>query len=320
MSARYLLRRIGLVPVTVAGILLLSFLLIHLAPGDPTTALAGEHGDAAHFAFMRAKFGLDRPLPERLTAYTRNLLRGDLGMSFIHGRPVAAVIADHLPATLLLMSSALLLSTTLGLGLGILSARRPASSADLAFRMAGLVGYALPPFWLGQLALLLLAVGTGIFPVQGISDARHPAAGLGHLADVLHHLILPALVLAASETALTARLVRSGLREALAADYIRVARAKGLPERRVIYHGLRNALLPLVTVVGGRLGALFAGAVLVETVFAWPGLGRLLLASLSARDYPVLLGMFWLVSIAVVVANLLTDIAYASLDPRIRYE
>lgn len=319
MSTRFLLRRIGLVPLTVAGILLLTFLLIHLAPGDPILALAGEHGDAAYYALMRAKFGLDLPLPERIAAYAAQILRGNLGTSYVHGQPVAAVITERLPATLLLMGSALGLSSLFGLGLGILSTCRTGAGAGLVLRAATLVGYAIPPFWLGQLLLLFVAMGTGWFPVQGMSDARQPSSGLGHLADVLHHLLLPALVLAASELALTARLVRVGLREALAADYIRTARAAGLSERRVIQHALRNALLPVVTVIGGRLGTLCTGAVLVEAVFAWPGLGRLLLSSLLMRDYPVLLGLFWLVSLAVVLANLLTDLTYAWLDPRVRY-
>jgi peptide/nickel transport system permease protein len=319
VSTRFLLRRIGLVPLTVAGILLLTFLLIHVAPGDPIVALAGEHGDAAYYALMRAKFGLDRPLHERFAAYAGQIGRGNLGTSYVHGRPVAAIIAERLPATLLLMGSALLLSSLGGLGFGILSARRAGRATDLALRTAGLAGYAIPPFWLGQMALLFVAMGTGLFPVQGMADARQPAAGLGHLADVLHHLALPAAVLAASEVALTARLVRVGLLEAMAADYVRTVRAAGLPERRVIYHAMRNALLPVVTVIGGRLGALATGAVLVEVVFAWPGLGRLLLSSLLVRDFPVLLGIFWLVSLSVVLANLLTDLVYAWLDPRISY-
>jgi peptide/nickel transport system permease protein len=319
MSTGYLLRRIALVPLAVAGILLLTFLLIHLAPGDPIVAVAGEHGDAAYYALMRAKFGLDRPLGERFVGYAGQILRGNLGASYVHGRPVVSVIAERLPATLLLMGTALVLSSLGGLALGILSARRAGAAADIALRAGTLAGYAIPPFWLGQLALLFAAMGAGLFPVQGMSDARQPAAGLGHLADVLHHLILPALVLGVSELALTARLVRVGLCEALAADYIRTARAAGLPERRVIHHALRNALLPVVTVVGNRLGALCTGAVLVEAVFAWPGLGRLLLSSLVVRDYPVLLGLFWLVSLTVVLANLFTDLAYAWLDPRVRY-
>jgi peptide/nickel transport system permease protein len=186
-------------------------------------------------------------------------------------------------------------------------------------RTAALLGYATPSFWLGQLAVLAIAVGTGLFPVQGMTDARQPSIGLGHLGDVLHHLALPALVLAANELALTTRLVRIGLLEAMAADYVRTARAKGLPERRVARHALRNALLPVVTVIGGRVGMLCSGAVLVEAVFAWPGLGQLLVSSLRARDFPLLLAMFLLVSVAVVLANLLTDLFYGWLDPRIRY-
>lgn len=305
---------------TLAALLLLTFALIHLAPGDPIVALAGEHGDPGYYAAMREKFGLDRPLPEQLLAYVQNVLRGDLGTSFVHGQPVLAVIAERLPATLLLMLTALLLSSACGVALGTLAARRASRPADLAVRTGSLLGYATPTFWLGQLAVLFLAAGTGLFPVQGMSDARRPGTGLAHVLDVLHHLALPALVLAASELALTTRLVRTGVLQALSTDYVRTARAKGLPEGRVVRHALGNALLPVVTVIGGRTGMLCSGAVLVEAVFAWPGIGRLLLASLLARDYPVLLGIFLLVSAAVVLANLLTDLAYGWLDPRIRYE
>lgn len=165
MSTGYLLRRLGLVPLAVAGILLLTLLLIHLAPGDPIVALAGEHGDAEHYSLMRAKFGLDRPLHGRFAAYAGQIGRGNLGTSYVHGRPVADVIAERLPATLLLMGSALLVSTFAGLGLGVLSARRAGRATDLALRTASLAGYAIPPFWLGQMVLLFLAVGTGLFPV-----------------------------------------------------------------------------------------------------------------------------------------------------------
>lgn len=320
MPSRYLLRRLLQVLPTVAGLLVLNFCVIHLAPGDPVVALGGEHGDAAHHAFIRARFGLDRPLPDQLFIYAANVLRGDLGISFVHGRPVAGVIAERLPATLLLISTALILSSVAGVGLATLATRLRRRSADITLNMAALLGYATPSFWLGQLALLSLAVGTGLFPVQGMTNARQPATGINYLLDVLHHLALPALVLAVNELCLTARLVRTGLREALATDYVRTARAKGLPEKLVIRHALRNILLPVVTVIGGRAGMLFSGAVLVEVVFAWPGLGRLLLSSLLARDYPVLLGMLLLASSGVVLANVMTDIAYAWLDPRVRYQ
>ncbi len=320
MPSRYLLRRLAQVLPAVAGLLVLNFCIIHLAPGDPVIALGGEHGDAAYYAFLRTRFGLDRPLPEQLLTYVTNVLRGDLGTSFVHGRSVASVIAERLPATLLLVSTALVLSSAAGIGLGALATRLGRRPTDVTLNAATLLGYATPSFWLGQMALLTLAVGTGLFPVQGMTDARNPQTGLGHLVDVLHHLALPALVLAANELALTARLVRAGLLEALGTDYVRAARAKGLSEGLVIRHALRNVMLPVITVIGSRAGMFLSGAVLVEVVFAWPGLGRLLLSSLLARDYPVLLGMFLLVSLGVILANLITDLAYAWLDPRIRYQ
>jgi peptide/nickel transport system permease protein len=320
VNSRYVARRLGQALPTVAGLLLLTFCLIHLAPGDPVIALGGEHGDPSYYRFIRARFGLDRPLPAQLVTYVRNAVGGDLGASYVHGRPAARVIAERLPATLLLMSTALLVSSAVGIALGVVAARRAHRASDLLVRSAVLIGYATPSFWLAQLAVLVLAVGTGWFPVQGMTDARQPPNGLRHLLDVVHHLALPALVLAAGELALTARLVRAGVLESLAADYVRTARAKGLPERRVVRHALGNSLLPVITVIGARIGMLCSGAVLVEAVFAWPGLGQLLLSSLLARDYPVLLAIFLLVSIAVVLANLLTDLVYGWLDPRVRYE
>ena len=320
MSGRYLLRRLAQVVPAAAAILIIAFVVIHVAPGDPVLALAGQHGDAAYYALIRAKFGLDRPLPEQLLVYASNVVRGDLGVSYVHGRPVASVVLERLPPTLLLMTTALLASTIVGIALGVTAARRADRPTDLIVRIAALVGYATPSFWLAQIAALTLALGTGWFPVQGITDARHVWTGWRYAADVIHHLALPALVLAINELALTTRLVRTGVLQSLATDYIRTARAKGLPERAVVRHAFRNALLPVVTVIGGRVGMLFTGAVLVEAVFAWPGLGQLLLSSIQTRDVPVLLGVFLLVSLAVIVTNVVTDLAYVWLDPRIRYE
>jgi peptide/nickel transport system permease protein len=308
MTPRYLLWRLGQVVPAVAGILVVAFVAVHWAPGDPVLALAGEHGDAAYYAFIRAKFGLDRPLPEQLVVYAGRVVSGDLGLSFVHGRPVAAVIAERLPATILLIGTALAVSTTIGVALGVLAARRAGQPSDLVLRTAALLAHAMPSFWLAQMAAITLAVGTGWFPVQGLSDARHAFTGWRYALDVLHHLALPALVLA------------TGVLDALATDYVRTARAKGLPEQGVVRHALRNALLPVVTVVGSRAGLVVTGAVLVETVFAWPGLGQLLLSSIQTRDVPVLLGLFLLASLTVIVANFVTDLAYAWLDPRIRYE
>jgi peptide/nickel transport system permease protein len=214
----------------------------------------------------------------------------------------------------------LALSSVGGVALGVLAARRADGPGDFLLRSGALLGHAMPSFWLAQIAAITLALGTGLFPVQGLTDARQSWTGGRYLLDVLHHLVLPALVLAAGELALTTRLTRAGVLEGLATDYARTARAKGLPDRAVVRHALRNAMLPLVTVIGGRVGMIVTGAVLVETVFAWPGLGQLMLSSIQTRDVPVLLGMFLLVSVAVIIANLLTDLAYAWLDPRVRYD
>ena len=320
MPPRYLLRRLAQVLPTVAGLVVLNFCIIHLAPGDPVIALGGEHGDAAYYAFLRTRFGLDRPLPDQLLTYVTNVLRGDLGTSFVHGRPVVHVIAERIPATLLLVFTALGLSSVVGVALGILAARHCRGPADAAINAGALLGYATPCFWLGQISLLGLALGTGWFPVQGMTDARTQVFGVAYLIDVLHHLALPAIVLAVGELALTTRLVRTGLLEAFESDYVRAARARGLTEASVVRHALRNVMLPIVTVIGSRAGMFLSGAVLVEVVFAWPGLGRLLLSSLLSRDYPILLGMFLCISVAVVLTNLIVDLAYAHLDPRIRYQ
>ena len=319
MSARYLLRRLAQVVPAVAAILVVAFIVVHAAPGDPVVALAGQSGDAAYYDFIRAKFGLDRPLHEQLLVYVGHVLRGDFGQSFVHGRPALAVVAERLPATLLLMATALALSSVAGVLLGVATARAD-GVGDVTLRTIAVLGFATPSFWLAQLAALTLALGTGLFPVQGVTDARHTWTGWRHAVDVLHHLALPALVLAAGEGALTTRLVRVGLRHALATDYVRAARARGLPERAVVRHALRNALLPVVTVIGGRIGMLCTGAALVETVFAWPGEGQLMLSAIQTRDTPVLLALFMLVSLAVIVANVVTDLTYVWLDPRIRYE
>jgi len=320
VSRDYLLRRLAQLVPTVAAILLVSFLLLHLAPGDPVLALAGENGDAAYYAAMRERFGLDQPLPTQLATYVGNVLRGDLGSSYVQGRPVAELIAERLPATFLLTGSALALSTLLGIALGMVSATRRGRWLDAGLSATTLAVYAAPVFLVGQLAILMVALRTGWFPVQGMSSADRSGGGAGHLVDVAHHLALPALTLASQETAVIARLTRAGVSEELDRDYVRTARAKGVSERRVLFrHALRRPLLPIVTVLGGRAGHLLSGAVLVEAVFGWPGIGRLLVTAIQTRDAPVVLGVFLLVAVTVVVANLVTDMVYARLDPRIRY-
>lgn len=316
MKSAYVVRRLLQVLPTVAGIVIVAFLLVHIAPGDPVLALAGEHGDEAYYSFIRERFGLDQPIHRQLVTYARRVLAGDLGVSYVRGRPVLAVILDRLPATLLLTGTALALSTVAGVALGIAAASRAGSRRDLAITATTLVAHAAPVFWLGQLAILALAFHAGWFPVQGMRSA----GGAAGVADVAWHLALPALVLASQGVAAVARLTRSAMVEELQRDYVRTARAKGAsPTRVLLRHALPGAMLPVVTVLGGRIGHLLAGATIVEVVFAWPGIGRLMLSSLQARDVPVLMGLFLLVALTVAVANLLTDLAYVGLDPRVRH-
>ena len=317
---RYVLRRLLQVPTLLLGIIVFTFVLIHVAPGDPIVALAGEYGNAAYYEEMRAKFGLDRPLSEQLFIYLNNLLHGDLGYAYTYGQPVVQVILGRLPTTLLLMGTAFLLATIIGLGLGVLAAHRPYTFSDSSIMLLSLVGYALPVFWLAQLLIYVLALQMGWFPIHGMTSARERYTGFRLALDVGHHLVLPATALAVQQIALMSRLTRAGMLEALSEPYVLSARARGFVERRVLTrHALRNALLPVVTVLGGRIGFLFAGAVLTESVFAWPGLGRLLLDATLARDYPILMGLFILISVTVILANLVTDLVYAWLDPRISY-
>jgi peptide/nickel transport system permease protein len=320
VTLRYVLWRLAQVVPAVAGIVAVGFLLIQLAPGDPVLALAGDSGDEAYYAQMREKFGLDRPLHEQFAAYASNVVRGDLGVSYTHGRPAAQVIAERVPATLLLTVTSLVLSSVGGVAVGVYAAGRQRSRRDAAVTATTLGLYAAPVFWIGQLALLLFGLRLGWFPVQGMTSAARSASTFGQVLDVARHLALPALVLASQELAAIARLTRSELIEELSADYVRTARAKGLSERKVvIHHALRRALLPVVTVIGGRVGHLISGAIIVEVVFSWPGLGRLLLTAMQTRNSPIILGIFLLVALSVVLANLVTDLVYGSLDPRISY-
>ena len=296
-----------------------TFVLIHAAPGDPIAIFAGDSGDAAYYAEMRARFGLDRPIHEQLVVYLGNALRGDFGTSYFHRRPALEIIADRIPATLLLMLTALALSTVLGVWLGATAARHSDRPADHAITVGTLIGGATPAFWLGQVLVIVFAVNLGWFPVQGMTTVRGVPDGLERVLDLLHHLMLPAATLGLLQLALVTRLTRTGVREALADEYVRTARAKGLrPGAVVRRHALPNALLPVVTVVGGHFGTMLTGAVLTEIIFAWPGLGRLLYDATFARDYPLLMSIFLIASASVVVANLLTDLAYGALDPRVR--
>lgn len=317
---RYFARRLLQAVPLVLGVLVLTFTLTHVAPGDPITVLAGDGGNAAYYAEMRARYGLDRSLPEQLARYVTSILRGDFGYSFSYQQPVFHIILSRVPATLLLMGTALTLSTLLGLLLGVVTALRPGTLLDYGITTATLTAYAMPVFWLGQLLIIVFAVRLKLFPVQGMTSVREEYTGLRHVGDVARHLALPAITLGMLQLAVIARLTRTSLRQALNEDFVRTARAKGLYAHSVVFrHALRNALLPVVTVIGSQIGVMLTGAALTETIFAWPGLGRLLLDATRSRDYPLLMAIFILVAITVVVANLITDLIYTLLDPRVRY-
>lgn len=317
----YIARRLlQAIPLLIA-VIVFNFTLIQLAPGDPVTLLVGDFpAPEAYVAQVRADYGLDHPIPARLVAYFGQLLRGNLGYSFFGRASVIEVIGQRIPATLLLMLAALLLALLIGIPLGIIAARGRGRLADWLAQAGALVGYSVPDFWAGQLLIILFAVILGWLPSQGMRSPRSTAVGWAAFVETLPFLILPAIALSVRFVALFSRITRSAMLDALAADFVMGARAKGLSERRVLVsHVLRNASLPIVTVIGYNLGLLIAGSALIETVFAWPGIGRLLFESITRRDYPVMTGILLLVAVTVILANLLTDLAYAALDPRVRY-
>lgn len=317
---RYILRRFLQAIPLILGIIIVNFSLIHLAPGDPIIALVGESQVSPEFiAGVRKEYGLDQPLPVQLLYYVLGVLRGNFGYSFSFRQSVLGVILERVPATVLLMLVAIIYSTILGVVFGVVSSKKQYSRTDQFFTLLSLVGYSLPVFWLGQILLITLSLQFSLFPAQGMQSLREPLTGVAYWLDLLHHLVLPAFALGLSYLAINTRFTRASMIEVMSEDYIRSARAKGLSEGMVTYkHALRNALLPLVTMTGLNFGFLLTGAVLTETVFAWPGLGRLMYDSIYTRDYPVLMGMFIFISAGVILANLITDILYSVLDPRIR--
>ncbi|NVN87264.1 MAG: ABC transporter permease [Rhodopseudomonas sp.] len=303
------------------AVLVLNFCLIHLAPGDPVQVIAGEMGGASAevVAALRAKYGLDRTLFEQLMTYLHNVAGGDFGYSYYFNEPVLGLILQRLPATLYLAFSSLIAAVLVGTMLGVVSARRPNGLLSHGVTVLSLAGYAAPIFWTGLMLLLLFGSVWPILPVSGMADVVNPKTGFAYLLDVAKHLVLPSLTLALVFIAQYSRLARVNMIDVLSADYIRTARAKGLPETVVIVkHALRNMLIPIVTVVGLQFGNLFAGAVLVETVFSWPGMGRLVFDSILRRDYPTLMAVLFFSAMMVIAANIITDIVYRLIDPRIR--
>ncbi|MFC1802905.1 ABC transporter permease [Thermoproteota archaeon] len=320
-SLFFLIKKVlGIIPL-IFVVIIVNFVIIHLAPGDPVYYLAGEAGTPEFFEMTRIKLGLDKPLHEQLIKYILMVLKGDLGYSYIYGQPVSSLILSRIKATLLLMTPAFILSIIIGILIGAFSAKKRYSKLDIVITFLSLLGYSMPIFWLGMILLLVFAVNWRIFPVQGMFTIGSGFTSLRYFLDILHHMFLPCFVLAVYNVAVTTRLTRGSIIEVLTQDYIVTARSNGLSENVIVLkHALRNALLPVVTYTGMRFGTLLTGAVLTETIFAWPGLGRLLYDALSLRDYPVMMGMFIMVSILVALSNLITDIVYTFIDPRIRYD
>ena len=317
---RWLLRRTAQAAVTLAVAIVLLFLLMHVLPGDPLSRLGeGRPLTAAESEALRARYGLDRPLLSQLGAFLTGLARGDLGTSIEYGRPVSTLIAERLPATLLLGGSVLVLNFTVGLWLGVRQAVRRGSTEDRWLTTLSLAGYATPSFWLGLVLAWLVGVEWRLLPAAGMRDPLAEGGLLASSADVLRHLVLPVVTLSVVSIAGTMRYQRDAMLETLRLPYVVTARAKGVSERQVTWrHAWRNALFPVLTLFGLWLPVLVTGSVFVEAVFAWPGLGSLAAAAVGNRDYPLLMGASVLVAVIVVVANLLTDLAYAVLDPRVR--
>lgn len=305
----------------ILAVMCLNFLLIHITPGDPATVIVGESGagDPELLEEIRAQYGLDRPVIVQLLSYVGRVATGDLGDSYFFNESVTSLIVERLWPTVLLVGTALAFAVAAGTMVGVATARRPESPLSHGATVLALVGFSMPVFWTGIMLVILFASAWELLPIQGWHDVSYPEGLFWNMLDVAEHLVLPALTLGLIYLAQYSRLSRASMLEVLESDYVRTARAKGLGERRVVYkHALRNAIIPVVTVVGLQFGALLSGALLVETVFNWPGLGRLAFDSILRRDTSVLLGVLLVSSVMVIVANLLTDLLYTIIDPRIR--
>jgi dipeptide transport system permease protein len=331
---RFLLTRISLIIPTFIGMTLLAFFLVRLVPGDPIETMAGERGiDEARHAALVKEYGFDKPILVQYGIYIGRVLHGDLGKSIITQAPVIGEFTALFPATIELALCGIFFALVLGIPAGIVAAVKRNSIFDHGVMATSLTGYSMPIFWWGLLLILLFSVQLGWTPVSGRIDVMHyvePKTGFllidawmsgekGAFKSAVQHLILPAIVLGTNPLAVIARMTRSAMLEVLGEDYIRTARAKGLSRLRVVgIHALRNALIPVITVIGLQVGVLFTGAILTETIFSWPGVGKWLIEAINRRDYPVLQGGMLLLGVVVMLVNLLVDVAYGVINPRIR--
>jgi peptide/nickel transport system permease protein len=317
---RFLARRLAQAIGILVCIVVINFVLVHLAPGDVVDVLAGESGaaDPGYVAGLREKFGLDHPIHIQLGRYLWNLARLDMGYSFRHNTPVISLIVQRLGPTLLLMVTSLSLAFVGGLVLGVTAAQRVRSLTDTLISVLALLAYATPLFWLGLMLIVVFTLKLGLLPGGGMYTVGASETLLGHALDVARHLVLPATTLSLFYMATYTRLMRASMLEVFGMEYVRTARAKGISERQVAYHHVvRNAILPMVTLLGVQIGSLLGGAVVVEVVFGWPGLGRLAFEAIFQRDLNLLLGILLLSSCLVIVVNVAVDLAYTALDPRI---
>jgi peptide/nickel transport system permease protein len=316
----YLAGRLVKAAVVVLAIVVCNFFLIHAAPGDPASIIAGQSGaaDAKFLEQLRAQFGLDQPLYVQLWLYLKGILTLDLGFSHRQQASVASLVLDRLPATLLLTGAAFAFALVLGVTMGALAARRVGTWSDSVITVLALAFYATPLFWVGLMLVLLFSVTLEWLPSFGMMSVGVELSGIQKMLDIGQHLLLPALTLGLFYVAVYARLSRATMLEVADQDFVKTARAKGVPEGRILRrHILRNAMLPVITFAGIQAGQLVGGSILVETVFAWPGIGRLAFEALLARDYQVLMGVFFCTSVMVVLFNLVTDLLYAVVDPRV---
>ncbi len=317
-----LLAKLAGIVFTIIVIAIINFAVIHSAPGDPASVIAGQSGaaDAKFIAQIRADYGLDQPFFNQLVTYVGKVLQFDLGYSYRQRAAVSQLIAERLGPTLLLTLSAFFLSLIGGVLFGAIAGKRNGSWGDLAILLVSLLLYATPVFWLGLMLVLVFSIQLEWLPAFGYADIRASSFTMGqYMFDVARHAILPVVTLAAIYMAVYIRLMRSSLIEVSHEDHVRTARAKGLNEAQVLSgHMLRNAAVPVVTFAGLQAGALIGGSVVVETVFSWPGLGRLTYDAVTARDYPVLLGLFLIMSMLVIATNLLTDFLHRIIDPRVK--
>jgi peptide/nickel transport system permease protein len=304
---RFTIRRLLLTVPVLLGVATLVFSLLHLVPGDPALAMLGESASASDVDELRGKLGLDRSLPAQYVQFVTGLARGDLGTSFRYNTPVASEIGQRLPRTMQLAAAAVMVAVCLAIPMGVLGGLFRGTAVDQAAMTVSLLGISMPNFWLGPLLAIFFSVSLGWLPVSGTGSWRH--------------LVLPALTLGGALAAVLARMTRASIIEELRELYVLAARARGLSKvRAVLFHALRNSLIPVVTILGLQLGAVLTGTIITETIFAWPGVGRLLIQAINFRDYPLVQGCILFIALTYVLVNLLVDLAYGWLDPRIRYE